>query len=414
MTLSKQEKYTILERAFTSYKNLNRILIIPPDFTRYHSGAGELTAIIYEIFAGCADIDIIPALGTHIPMSEREIKTMFGTSIPLEKFIVHDWRRDLTQLGIVPSDRVAEWSQEVVNYNVNVEVNRILLKNYDLIISIGQVVPHEVVGMANYTKNICVGVGGADLINKSHFMGAAFGMERMMGKTDTPVRKLFNYAVDTFMSDLPICYVMSVVGKDQESKKTTIQGLFTGGEEAFREAADLSRSLNFDILDTPLKKVIVYLDPEEFKSTWLGNKAIYRTRMALADDGELIILAPGLKEFGEDPEIDKLIRKFGYKGTEATMTLLEESEELKNNLSAAAHLIHGSSEGRFNITYCPGAGITNKEIEQVGFNAGSLNQMLKKFNPDILSDGFNTVDGENIFFISNPAAGLWAAKDKIR
>jgi hypothetical protein len=88
-------------------------------------------------------------------------------------------------------------------------------------------------------------------------------------------------------------------------------------------------------------------------STWLGNKAVYRTRMAMADGGELIILAPGVKEFGEDHEIDRLIRKYGYRGTPATLAAVKANEELRNNLSAAAHLIHGSSEGRFNSPTAP-------------------------------------------------------------
>ena len=171
--------------------------------------------------------------------------------------------------------------------------------------------------------------------------------------------------------------------------------------------------VNFNILEKPLKKVVVYLDPSEFKSTWVGNKSIYRTRMAMADGGELIVLAPGLKEFGEDKEIDRLIRKYGYRGTPATLKSLKENEELNNNLSAAAHLIHGSSEGRFSITYCPGS-LSRKEIESVNFKYHDLSDMLKKFDPEKLKDGFNkTYDGSELYYISNPALGLWASKQKI-
>ena len=92
-----------------------------------------------------------------------------------------------------------------------------------------------------------------------------------------------------------------------------VSGLFVGDDrECFERAAELSLQVNFEMLDEPLEKVVVYLDPEEFKSTWLGNKSIYRTRMAIADGGELIVLGPGVREFGEDAEIDRLIRKYGY------------------------------------------------------------------------------------------------------
>jgi hypothetical protein len=190
------------------------------------------------------------------------------------------------------------------------------------------------------------------------------------------------------------------------------RGLFIGDdEECFKLAAELSLKVNFQMLGKPLKKVVVYLDPHEYKSTWLGNKSIYRTRMAMADGGELIVLAPGLKEFGEDKEIDRLIRKYGYVGTDRVLDLVHKNEDLKNNLSAAAHLIHGSSEGRFSITYCPGK-VSQKEIESVNFKYADLKQMQEKYNPEKLKDGFNTVSGEEIFFISNPGLGLWSWRER--
>jgi nickel-dependent lactate racemase len=284
---------------------------------------------------------------------------------------------------------------------------------HDLILSVGQVVPHEVAGMANYNKNLFVGTGGPEGINKSHFIGASYGMERMMGKADTPVRKLLNYASANFINHLPVVYIHTVIGRD-ESANLVMRGLFIGDdEEVFKLAAELSLKVNFLVVDKPLKKVVVFLDPAEFTSTWLGNKSIYRTRMAMADNGELIVIAPGLKEFGEDKEIDRLIRKYGYRGTPATLAALKNNDELMQNLSAAAHLIHGSSEGRFSITYCPGH-LTRQEIESVNFKYSDLGEALKKYNPEKLKDGFNKLpDGEEIFYISNPAVGLWSSRDRL-
>jgi nickel-dependent lactate racemase len=283
---------------------------------------------------------------------------------------------------------------------------------YDLVLSIGQVVPHEVIGMANYNKNVFVGTGGVDVINKTHFLGAAYGMERIMGRANSPVRSVLNYGSDNFANHLPIVYVLTVVGKDIEGK-LLVRGLFIGDDvECFNRAAELSLKVNFELLAEPLKKVVVYLDPSEFKSTWLGNKSVYRTRMAIADDGELIVLAPGLAEFGEDAGIDKLIRKYGYVGTPKVLELVKNNDDLQQSLSAAAHLIHGSSEGRFTITYCPGK-ISKEEIESVNFQYADLSSMMKQYNPEKLKDGFNRMpDGEEIFFISNPALGLWAYKGR--
>ncbi|OGV10263.1 MAG: D-mannonate epimerase, partial [Ignavibacteria bacterium RIFOXYA2_FULL_37_17] len=298
-------------------------------------------------------------------------------------------------------------------YSWPAQVNKLLVEGgHDLILSIGQVVPHEVVGMANYNKNIFIGTGGKEGINKSHFLGAVYGMERMMGRADTPVRRVLNYASENFAKHMPIIYVLTVVDKDDKGN-LVVRGLFIGDDhECFNKASELSLKVNFEMLNKPLNKVIVYLDPSEYKSTWLGNKSVYRTRMAIADGGELIVLAPGLKEFGEDKTIDGLIRKYGYVTTPEVLKFVDENEDLKNNLSAAAHLIHGSSENRFTITYCPGY-LTKEEIESVNFKYADLNLMLQKYNPELLSDGFNRLpDGEEIFFISNPALGLWAHKDR--
>src|SRR4030042_5343273 len=390
-----------------------KVLVVPPDFTRCHSRAGDITTLLYKYYKENLT-DILPALGTHKPMSTEELNEMFkGVAEGL--FRVHDWRNDIVTVGTVPGEYISEITDGALDYSWPAQLNRLVYHGgHDLILSVGQVVPHEVIGMANYNKNLFVGTGGSEGINKSHFVGAVYGIERILGKADNPVRRMLNYAASHFISQLPVVYIHTVIGYD-ETGKLVIRGLYIGDdEEVFRLAAELSLMVNFTVFDKPLKKVVVYLDPSEFKSTWLGNKSIYRTRMAMADDGELIILAPGLKEFGEDKEIDRLIRKYGYKGTPATLVALKENEELRNNLSAAAHFIHGSTEGRFSVTYCPGY-LTKEEIESVNFEYAVLKKIMKRYNPDKLKDGFNKISNEEeIFYISNPAVGLWSSKERLK
>ena len=410
-TLTSADLKEGMQIAFDKLGEKEKVLAIPPDITRFYSRAGELTEMAWEYY-GETLTDILPALGTHYPMTEAEIKRMFGkTDVGL--FREHDWRQGIVTLGEVPGEFVKKVSEGKVDYPWPAQVDKLLVEgDFDLILSIGQVVPHEVVGMANYNKNIFIGTGGPEGINKSHFLGAVYGMEKMMGRADTPVRKVLNYASEHFASDLPIVYVHTVV--EAADGKQITRGLFIGDDiECFNTAAELSLEVNFKMLDEPLKKVVVYLEPEEFKSTWLGNKSIYRTRMAMADGGELIVLAPGLAEFGEDKEIDRLIRKYGYVGTDKVLQLVKENDDLKNNLSAAAHLIHGSSEGRFKITYCPGK-VTKEEIESVNFEYTDLDDMMKKYDPKKLKDGFNTVDDEEIYYISNPGMGLWSWEKRFK
>ena len=407
-----------LSGALSAIGQRKRVLIVPPDASRYHSRAGELTEMAYAHY-GEAVKAVLPALGTHTPMSEDAIARMFG-KVPRSLFRVHNWRSDVVTLGEVPAGFVKEQSEGKLDYAWPAQVNRLLVEGeagaggaFDLVLSIGQVVPHEVIGMANYNKNILVGTGGVESIDRSHYLGAVYGMERIMGRADTPVRRVLNYASDHFLKGLPIVYVLTVVGRSEDGR-LVVRGLFIGDDvECFEQASALALQVNFVMLERAIRKAVVYLDPHEFHSTWLGNKAIYRTRMALADDAELIVLAPGVKEFGEDAGIDRLIRKYGYCGTPATLAAVAQNADLAGNLSAAAHLIHGSSEGRFRITYCPGR-LSRAEVESVGFGFADLAAMTQTYDPAKLKDGWNDVGGEEVFYVSNPGLGLWAFGERLK
>ena len=195
--LSNDEIAALLEKALRDWEScrgaVRNALVIPPDFTRFHSNAGFITQVFYRLLtARGASVDVMPALGTHVPVSESQWKTMFG-DIPYSKMIVHNWRTDVVKLGEVPADEIGRITEGLWKDPVDVEVNRLIMDpKYDLIVSPGQVVPHEVIGMANHAKNLFVGCGGADMINKSHMIGAVCGMEKAMGRDHTPVRRIFD------------------------------------------------------------------------------------------------------------------------------------------------------------------------------------------------------------------------------
>ncbi len=410
--LTKEEIKSALLKSLEG-RNLKKVLILPPDFTRFHSGAGYITNVYYHALTEKdVKVDIMPALGTHVAMTEAQWNAMFG-DIPYDRMLVHKWRTDVVKLGEIPADFLSEITDGLWDEPVWAEVNRLVMdKSYDLIISPGQVVPHEVIGMANHSKNLFVGVGGSEMINKSHMIGAVYGMERMMGKDHTPVRRMFDYGMEHFLNDRPILFVLTVTTAPEGNIHT--HGIFIGeGRECLTNAVKLAQQKNIDFVEHGLKKCVVYLDPEEFQSTWLGNKAVYRTRMAMADGGELIILAPGVERFGEDEQVDGLIRKYGYKGRLKTLEEFKKPEntDLRENMGAAAHLIHGSSDGRFTITYAV-KNISKEEITSVGFNAADYDELAEKYNPDRLQYGYNEVDGEEIYYIPNPALGLWINREK--
>ena len=404
--IDRERMAAALKEVFDTLGARSRVLAIPPDFTRANSMAGPLTSIAFDYY-GAALTDIMPALGTHDPMPEWQWERMFA-GVPRSLMRVHNWRSDVLDIGEVPADFVGRATEGVYRQPWPVQLNRMIVEGgHDLILSIGQVLPHEVAGMANHSKNLFVGTGGAAAINPSHFIGAAYGMERMMGIADTPLRRIFNYAFENYCRDLPIVFIQTVIARD-ETGANVCRGLYIGdGIECFERAAALAAEVNVTQLGRRAQKIVAYLDPEEFHSTWLGNKAIYRSRMAIADGGELIVLAPAVETFGEDREIDQLIRKYGYRTTPKVMDFVEHNDDLRGNLAAAAHLIHGSTEGRFTVTYCPGK-LGRAEIEAVGYKFGDLDEMLAIYDIASLKEGWNNDKyGEEFYYIENPALGLW-------
>jgi nickel-dependent lactate racemase len=393
--------------------DFRRVLLLPPDLTRAHSGAGWMAETFYRLLPPSCDVHVIPTLGQHAPHTESENRRMFG-SIPDQRIHAHDWRGGVTRVGTIPAEKVAEATRAKANWAIPIDLNTLLMnERWDLIINIGHVVPHEVLGFANHNKNYFIGLGGKESISASHIAAAVCGIENNLGKLTTPLRACFNWAEEQFLARLPDVYLQVVMRRDKEGQLVH-SGIYVGDDlETYLMAARRSRAQNITVLEQPLPKVVAVMQREEFRTTWVANKAIYRTRMAMADEGELLVIAPGAERFGEQAEVDALIRKYGYCGTERVLQLYHQSPDLQDLALGAAHLIHGSSEGRFTITYAPG-GLTKSEIEGVHYRFADLDQALNRYSPDRMHEGVNTLpDGEEIFFIGTPSAGLWATRDRL-
>lgn len=398
-----------IDALLEQFPDVKKVLIIPPDYTRCYSYAGEITQVLYKKLSPKAKVDVMPALGTHMALSDEEHDKFFGDVVPKDAIIVHHWQSDTVRLGYVPAEVCSEISNALFPEQIDVEVNHLLVDGgYDLILSVGQVVPHEVVGMANYSKNIFVGTGGREMINKSHMLSAICGMEKALGVVDSPARQVYDYAQKHFIDGkLPLVYLQTVTTRENEVLK--LHGLYIGESRTpFEMAAELAQKLNIVHVDRRAKKVVTYLDPEELKTTWVGNKGVYRTRMIVEDAGELIVLAPGVIAFGENEEMDKMTRAYGYTGTEHILDLYRQGV-FEGRLMSAAHLMQGSSEGRFTITYATKPeNLSKEEIESVGYQWVDYNEITRKYNPETLKEGWNVLeDGEEIYFVGTPALGLW-------
>lgn len=416
--ISRHQMHALVERAARECLSRlcaqpKKVLLLPPDITRAHSGAGWITEQLYQFFASRdAEVAVIPTLGQHVPHTPEQNRWMFG-SIPEARILKHDWRADAKRLGTIPADYVEKITGGRANWEIPVSINRrIVEEKWDLILNVGHVVPHEVLGFANHNKNYFIGLGGKETICASHMAAACYGIENNLGCLVTPLRHCYNKAESEYLGRLPDVYLQVTMAYNARNELVHT-GFYCGDDlDTYLLAAKQSKEQNITIVP-PLKKVVAVMQGDEFFSTWVANKAVYRTRKAMADGGELLIIAPGLKRFGEHAEVDRIIRKYGYSGTPRVMEAWKKNADLQDLTHATAHLIHGSSEGRFKITYAPGH-ISKADMESVNFSYMEIGLALERYSPTHLKNGFNTLpDGEEIYFISTPSAGLWTTKEKL-
>lgn len=407
--LTSDEWQGLIDRWIQTVQPGKRVLLIPPDLTRRFSGGGEIAAYLYQALSPSHTVSVMPAVGTHRQMTAAE-KAFFFPGIPAEAFLEHHWQTDTVSLGTVPADVSARATEGRYSEAIDVLLNRRLAAGeYDAVLSIGQVVPHEVAGFANYSKNLLVGLGGRDMINKSHMVGAIYGIERTLGNIDTPTRAIFDYAQRQYLDKLPVTFFLTVA--TEQANQASIFGLFIGRHRnAFEHACLLAQKKNVTYLPKRVQRVVAYLDPAEFTTTWVGCKAVYRTRMIIEDGGTLIVVAPGVRRFGENDEVDQCIRRYGYCGTERIMALYRQ-HAFDHLEMAAAHLIHGSSEGRFTIVYATDPALLSQaEVESVGFQWMPVRKALEQYAPTEKETGFYTLRGEPYYYVRSPAVGLWRTR----
>ncbi|MEI7462755.1 MAG: lactate racemase domain-containing protein, partial [Pirellula sp.] len=272
LTLGMQDFLEAISTTLEKLPAVRKVLAVPPDHTRMDSQAGPIMHAALKLL-GKKLTDVMPALGTHSAMNEEELTKMYG-DFPRDLIRVHRYRTDVDTLGYVESDFVREVTEGYYDRPWPAQVNKMISQgDHDLILSIGQVVPHEVIGMANYTKNIFVGTGGSDGIDGSHYLSALYGMERVMGRCETPLRKILNRAADLFLTHRPVVYVLTVV-ESTPDQGPVVRGLYVGDDHSvFTTAGDLAAQVNcFRIPEAP-KKMVVWMDPSKYKKTWVANKA---------------------------------------------------------------------------------------------------------------------------------------------
>jgi nickel-dependent lactate racemase len=325
-----------------------RVLAVIPDKTR-DDNTDLLFPMIAEELAGrrAGAFDALIAQGTHPPMADAEKRAKIGAgtaAMPLVGTVFdHHWDEpsELLTLGTLSRAEISSLTAGLMAEDVPVQLNaRLAPGRYDLILVIGAVVPHEVAGFAGGAKYFFPGVAGPELTHLTHWLGALATIERVIGRVETPTRRVIEAAADRITT--PVIGFTSVSTRTGTGLQT--HALFTGGlRETVRQAAGISARVHVRHTGRSYPRVIAILD-EHYDEMWVGGKASYKLGAIVADGGELVIYAPHLK--GISTTHGRLIEKYGYAPLEQVREMVEGSDELRANLCVAAHLAHVSYAGR--------------------------------------------------------------------
>ena len=287
-----------------------RILLIVPDATRSCPLGSVFKEVHRQLHGTVAALDVMIALGTHPPMSDEAICERLeitpverGEAYASVRFLNHEWDNPaaLRRIGTLSAEETEELSGGHFSMEVPVEINAHLF-DYDEIVIIGPVFPHEVVGFSGGNKYLFPGVGGPEILNFFHWLGAVVTNPMIIGHKWTPVRKVVDRAAA--LLTIPKRCLCMVVDKGD------LAGLFAGTpEEVWDKASELSRQLHITYKPRPFH-TILSCAPAMYDELWVGGKCMYKLEPVLADDGELIIYAPHIHEISVVH--GKLIEELGY------------------------------------------------------------------------------------------------------
>lgn len=335
----------IVHQALDDVRHGERVLAIIPDKTR-DDNTHVLFPLVAEFLAqrDVASFDALVAQGTHPPMSREQKLSKIGLENFSGRLFDHRWDEpeELIVLGELSASTVKELTGGLIEQAVPVSINKLLAPGvYDTVLVFGATVPHEVAGFAGGAKYFFPGVAGPELTHTTHWLGALAEIENIIGRVETPTRRLIEAAADLIAAR--VISFNSVVSRKADGELVTY-GLFTGDiKEAFRRAAEVSKQVHIRYTGRKYKTVVALLDPH-YDEMWVGGKASYKLGAVIEDGGELIIYAPHLTKLSETH--GALIEKYGYAPLESVRDMLGASPELRENLCIAAHLAHVAYAGR--------------------------------------------------------------------
>jgi len=319
-----------------------RVLVLTPDATRTCPLPMMVRALRKTIGTRCERLDFMVALGTHTPMSEESILALYGIAdqsqgFDASRFYNHEWARQDTfrRLGTLEPREVEELSEGLLKEEVPIEINKRIF-DYDLILIVGPVFPHEVVGYSGGAKYLFPGISGGEFLHFFHWLGAVITCKKIIGIKDTPVRRMVDRAMDKV--PVPIhCLAMVVKGE------TGLCGLYAGDvKEAWSKAADLSSTTHIVTKKNPFK-VVLGRAPAMYDEIWTAGKVMYKLEQVVADQGTLIIYGPHIKEISRS--WGNYIERAGYHTRDYFLAQMEKFRGVPRGV--LAHLTHVRGTGTY-------------------------------------------------------------------
>lgn len=320
-----------------------RVLVLTPDATRTCPLSMMVQALRKTIGKRCYRLDFMVALGTHTPMSEESILALYGIAdqkrgFAASRFYNHEWARQSTfrRLGSLNPREVEELSEGLLREEVPIDINKKIL-DYDLILIVGPVFPHEVVGYSGGAKYLFPGISGGEFLHFFHWLGAVITCKKIIGIKDTPVRRMVDRATDKVPVSIH-CLAMVVNGG------AGLCGLYAGDvKEAWSMAADLSSRVHIVTKKTPFK-IVLGRAPTMYDEIWTAGKVMYKLEQVVADQGTLIIYGPHIREISRS--WGKYIERAGYHTRDYFLSQMEQFRGIPRGV--LAHLTHVRGTGTCN------------------------------------------------------------------
>lgn len=317
-----------------------RILVLTPDTTRTCPLPLMIRLLHKSIANSAARVDYMVALGTHTPLSDEAILKLYGVSAEEKetvfknsRFLNHRWDLDdtLKRIGWIEEDEIEQLSAGRLRERVPVDINRAVF-DYDLIVVLGPVFPHEVVGFSGGAKYLFPGISGGEFLHSFHWLGAVVTCPGTIGLKNTPVREVINRAMR--LVDVEVKCLAMVV-KNQEE----LYGLYAGDyKEAWSQAADLSAKVHIIVKDRPFHTVFGVCPPM-YDEIWTGGKVMYKLEQVVADGGRLIIYAPHIYEISRT--WGRYMEKIGYHVRDYFLTQMDRFTDIPRGVLAHSTHVRG-------------------------------------------------------------------------